>query len=137
MMNAAKYLRLTVSGVAMVIAGLAAAQEPPAPAEPLHQRERVRNMGAEDSNAQREQIREQMQERVRAMTPEEQRLMRETGVDARARMESRQSAQGDGTRRGSGEGGGYGKGYESRRSDGSGSGGGGGGGRGMGGGRHR
>jgi hypothetical protein len=92
----------------------------------------MRGMSFEDRTTYREQTREQMQERVRSMTPEEQKLMRETRSDGRNRMENQQA---DGTRQrnrdGSGQGGGYGQGYESRRGDGSGSGG---GGRGMGGG---
>jgi hypothetical protein len=115
-MKAFRYFGIITIGVAMLGAGATLAQEPTPPADP----------------AQRDAYREQMQERMRNMTPEEQRLMRESSVDGRTRMENRQSAQGDGKRRGGGEGGGYGKGYESRRADGSG-----GGGRGRGGGRQR
>lgn len=59
--------------------------------------------------------REQMQERMRNMTPEEQRLMRETSSDRRAQMENKQSTQGSGMRRGGG-GGGRGKGGGRNRS---------------------
>ncbi len=128
-MQAAQYLRLTVIGVAMLNAGSVMAEDLPLPTDPVQQRENVRSMSSDDRTA----YREQMQERMRSMTPEEQKLMRETSVDGRARMENRQSAQGDGMRRGGREGGGYGQGYESRQGQGAG----GGGGRGMGGGRHR
>lgn len=119
-MKAFRYFRIITVGVAMLGAGATMAQESPPAADP----------------AQRGAYREQMQERMRNMTPEEQRLMRESSVDGRTRMENRQAAQRDGTQRGGREGGGYGQGYESRRADGSG-GGTGGGGRGKGGGRHR
>ncbi len=131
-MNASGYLRLSTIGIALLGAGVVAADEAPPAAEQLQQRERARNMNSEERAA----YREQNQERVRNMTPEEQRLMRETSADGRARMENRQSASGEGMRRGGGEGGGYGQGYESRRGDGSGGGGGSMGG-GKGGGRHR
>lgn len=110
-MKASQYFRLTVAGVAMLGAGATPAQEPPPVADP----------------AQGAAYREQMRERVRTMTPEEQRLMRETSVDGRARFENRQAAQGEDMGRGGREGG-YGQGYESRRGSG-------GGGRGSGGGR--
>lgn len=128
-MQATQYLRLTVISVAMLGAGLALAEEMPLPTEPAQQRENIRGMSTDDRTA----YREQMQERMRSMTPEEQKLMRETSADGRARMENRQSAQGDGMRGGGREGGRYGQGYESRQGNGSG----GGAGRGMGGGRHR
>lgn len=127
-MQAARYLRLTAIGVAMLGAGSAMAEDLPLPADPAQQRENIRSMGSDDQTA----YRERMQERMRSMTPEEQRLMRETSADGRARMENRLSAQGDGMRRGGREAGGYGQGYESRQGNGAG-----GGGRGMGGGRHR
>lgn len=122
-MKAARYLSLTLTGVALLGANHVLADDLPLPADPAQQRETMRSLGAEERTA----YREQMQERMRTMTPEEQKLMRETSVDGRARLENRQAAQGDGTRRGKG----YGQGYESRRGDGSG------GGRSMGGGRHR
>lgn len=128
-MQATQYLRLTVISVAMLGAGLALAEEMPLPTEPAQQRENIRGMSTDDRTA----YREQMQERMRNMTPEEQKLMRETSANGRARMENRQSAQGDGMRGGGREGGRYGQGYESRQGNGTG----GGGGRGMGGGRHR
>lgn len=112
-MKASQYFRVTAIVVAMLGAGGAVADELPPVAEPM-------------------QPRDQMQERMRSMTPEERQLMRETSVDGRARLENRQAATGEGMRRGGG--GGYGQGYESRRGGG---GDGGGGGRGMGGGRHR
>src|SRR3989304_9430304 len=109
-MKAARYLRFGVIGVAMLGAGSVLADDPPLPTDPA-------------------QGREQMQERVRNMTPEEQKLMRETRSDGRARMENQ---PGEGARQrsrdGSAQAGGYGQGYESRRGDASGSGGGGGGG---------
>lgn len=131
-MNAARYLRFTVIGAAMLGAGSVLADDLPLPADPAQQREKMRSMSPEDRTA----TREQMQERVRNMTPEEQKLMRETRSDARTPMENQ---QGEGTRQrsrdGSAQGSGYGQGYESRRGDGSGSSGG--GGRGMSGGRGR
>ncbi len=128
-MQATQFLRLTVIGGAMLGAGIALAEEMPLPTEPAQQRQNMRGMSSDDRTA----YREQMQERMRNMTPEEQKLMRETSVNGRTRMENRQSAQGDGMRRGGREGGGYGQGYESRQGTGTA----GGGGRGMGGGRHR
>ncbi|MBU0751311.1 MAG: hypothetical protein KJ787_08975 [Gammaproteobacteria bacterium] len=114
-MNGSGYFRLIAMGVAMLGAGLAVAEESPPVADP----------------AQGSVHREQMQERIRSMTAEEQRLMRETSVDGRARFESRQAAQGE-SMRGGGRGGGYGQGYESRRGNGGGGGrNGGGGGRGQ------
>ncbi len=111
-MKTAQYFKAGVIGIALLGAGSVLAQDLPLPTDPAQQREK-------------------MQERVRSMTPEEQKLMRETGFDGRARMENQQ-AEGarQRSRDGSGQGGGYGQGYESRRGDGSG----GGGGRGMGGG---
>jgi len=132
MMKAAQYLKAGVIGIALLGAGSVLAEDLPLPTDPAQQREKMRGMSAEDRTAQREQMREQMQERVRSMTPEEQKLMRETRSDGRDRMANQQA---EGTRQrsrdGSGQGGGYGQGYESRRGDGSG---GIGGGRGMGGG---
>lgn len=114
-MRAAQYLKVGVIGIALIGAGAVLAEDLPLPTDPSQQREKMR---------------EQMQERVRNMTPEEQKLMRETRSDGRDRMANQQT---EGTRQrnrdGSGQGGGYGQGYESRRGDGSG----GGGGRGMGG----
>jgi hypothetical protein len=94
-------------GIALLGAGAAFAEESSSVVEPAQQRE---------------QVREQIQERMRSMTPEEQKLMRESSADGRARMENSQRGQDAGMR------GGYGRGYESRQ---------GGGGRGMGGGRNR
>ncbi len=132
MMKAAQYFKAGVIGIALLGAGSVLAEDLPLPVDPAQQREKMRGMSSEDRTAYREQNREQMQERVRSMTPEEQKLMRETRSDGRNRMENQQA---DGTRQrsrdGSGQGGGYGQGYESRRGDGSGSEG---GGRGMGGG---
>jgi len=94
-------------GIALLGAGAALAEEAPPAAEPVQQRE---------------QIREQSQERMRSMTPEQQKLMRDSSADGRVRTENSQWGQDAGMR------GGYGRGYESRQ---------GGGGRGMGGGRSR
>lgn len=113
-MKTSQHFRSAVIGIAMLGAGATLAQEAPPVADP----------------AQRSAHREQMQERVRSMTAEEQRLMRETSVDGRARLESRQVAQGEGMR-GGGREGGYGQGYESRRGNGGGGGRSGGGGRGQ------
>ena len=113
-MKAARYLRLTLTGVAMLGAHFALADDLPLPADPAQQREKMRSLSAGERTASREQL----QERMRSMTPEEQKLMREPSVDGRARLENRQAAQGDGTRRGKG----YGQGFESRRGDGSGGG---------------
>lgn len=128
-MKAAQYLKAGVIGIALLGAGSVLAEDLPLPTDPAQQREKMRGMSSEDRTA----YRDQMQERVRSMTPEEQKLMRETRSDGRNRMENQQA---DGARQrsrdGSGQGGGYGQGYESRRGDGSG--GGGGGGRSMGGG---
>lgn len=130
-MKAAQYFKAGVIGIALLGAGSVLAEDLPLPTDPAQQREQMRSMSLEDRTA----YRDQMQERVRSMTPEEQKLMRETRSDGRERMASQQA---EGTRQrsrdGSGQGGGYGKGYESRQGDGSGSGG---GGRGMGGGRGR
>jgi len=102
-MKASPYFRLAVIGIAILGAGPTLAQQSSPLADP----------------AQGSTHREQMQQRVRSMTAEEQRLMRETSVDGRARLESRQAAQGEGMR-GRGREGGYGQGYESRRGNGSG-----------------
>lgn len=107
MMKASRYGRLILLGIALIGAGAALAEEAPPTA---------------DSVQQREQIREQFHERMRSMTPEEQKLMRDSSANGRARMENSQPGQDAGMR------GGYGRGYESRQ-DGSG--------RGMGGGRNR
>lgn len=104
MMKAAPYFKLTVLGIALLGAGSVMADDLPLPTDPAQQRE-------------------QMQERYRNMTPEEQQLMRQTSSDGRANMKQ---GQGDATqqrsRDGSGKGGGYGQGYESRRGSGAGSG---------------
>ncbi len=101
MIRTSLHYRLIAIGVAMLAAaGGALADEPLQPAEP------VRGMTAEARIAQLET----MQERVRNMTPEEQRLMRETSVDGRTRLENPQPAQGNGTRRGGRQGGGMGGG---------------------------
>jgi len=76
---------LTAYVIAMLSAGNVLADDLPLPA---------------DSTPQREQL----QERMRNMTPEEQKLMRETSNDRRAQMESKQSARGDGMRGGGGGG---------------------------------
>lgn len=134
-MKAARYFKAGAIGMALLGAGSVLAEDLPLPTDPAQLREQMRSRSSEDRTA----YRDQMQERVRSMTPEEQKLMRETRSDGRERMASQQA---EGTRQrsrdGSGQGGGYGKGYEFRQGDGSGSGGGsGGGGRGMGGGRGR
>lgn len=94
-MNAIRFIGLTAIGIAMLGAGSALAEELPLPTDATP--------------------REQLQERVRNMTPEEQRLMRETSSDRRTQMESKQSTQGSGMRRGGG-GGGRGKGGGRNRS---------------------
>ncbi len=111
-MKALQLIGLAAIGIAMLGAGSVLADDLPLPADPAQQRENMRSMSSEERTAYREQL----QERMRNMTPEEQKLMRETSSDRRAQMESKQSTQGSGMRRGSG---------------------GGGGGRGMGGGRNR
>lgn len=89
-MTVLSIIRSAAIGIAMLGAGSALADDPPLPADSAPQRE-------------------QMQERMRSMTPEEQRLMRETSSDRRTQMESKQPTQGSGMRRGGG-GGGRGKG---------------------------
>lgn len=89
-MTVLSIIRSTAVGIALLGAGNVLAEDLPLPADSAPQRE-------------------QMQDRMRNMTPEEQQLMRETSSDRRAQMESKQSAQGSGMRRGSG-GGGRGKG---------------------------
>lgn len=106
-MTASRYSRLAMLGIALLGAGATLAEESPSVVDPVQQRE---------------QIHEQIQERMRNMTPEEQKLMRDNSVDGRARMENSQRGQDVGMRSG------YGRGYESRL---------GGSGRGMGGGRNR
>ncbi len=83
-------IRSATISIALLGAGSALAEDLPLPANSTPQRE-------------------QMQERMRSMTPEEQRIMRETSSDRRAQMESKQSTEGNGMRRGGG-GGGRGKG---------------------------
>lgn len=106
-MKASRYSRLAMLGIALLGASAALAEESPPAVEPVQQRE---------------QIREQIQERMRNMTPEQHKRMRDSSVDDRVRMENSQQGQDAGMR------GGYGRGYESRQ---------GGGARGMGGGRNR
>ncbi len=97
-MNALRFIGLTAIGVAMLGAGSVLAEELPLPTDATTPRE-------------------QLQERMRSMTPEEQRLMRETSSDRRTQMESKQSTQSSGMRRGSG---GRGMGGGRKRSDNSG-----------------
>ncbi len=106
-MKASRYSRLAMLGIALLGTGVALAEESPPATVPVQQRE---------------QIREQIQERMRSMTPEEQKLMRDSSADGRIRLENSQRGQDAGMS------GGYGRGYESRL---------GGSGRGMGGGRNR
>lgn len=106
-MKASRHGRLILLGIALLGAGATLAEESPPAVEPVQQRV---------------QIREQIQEPMRSMAPEEQKLMRDSSADGRARMENSQRGQDAGMR------GGYGRGYESRQ---------GGGGHGMGGGRNR
>ncbi|KAF0166213.1 MAG: hypothetical protein FD157_832 [Rhodocyclaceae bacterium] len=106
-MKASRYSGLAMLGIALLGAGTTPAEESPSVVDPVQQRE---------------QIREQFLERMRSMTPEEQKLMRDSSADGRARMENSQRGQDAGMH------GGYGRGYESRQ---------GGSGRGMGGGRNR
>ncbi len=98
-MKAAQYLKAGVIGIALLGAGSVLAEDLPLPSDPAQQREKMRSM-----------------------TPEEQKLMRETRSDGRDRMENQQA---EGTRQrsrdGSGQGG-YGQGYESRRGSGQGGG---------------
>lgn len=96
MMKAIRFIGLAAIGIAMLGADSALAEELPLPTDATTPRE-------------------QLQERMRTMTPEEQRLMRETSSDRRTRMESKQSSQDRGMRRGGG-GGGRGKGGGRNRS---------------------
>jgi len=132
-MNAFRLINIATAGLALLVAGAAAAQDVPPAADPLQAREQARHTDSEARSAWREQ----QQERVRNMTPEERALMRDTSVDGRARMENRNgqgSQGGEGARErrrdGSGQGGGYGQGYQSRQGQGGSMGGGMGGGRG-------
>lgn len=95
-MNATRFIGLSAIGIAMLGTGSVLAGELPLPADATTSRE-------------------QMQERMRTMTPEEQRLMRETSSDRRIQMESKQTSQDRGMRRGGG-GGGRGKGGGRNRS---------------------
>lgn len=126
-MNAFRLINIATAGLALLVAGAAAAQDAPPVVDPLQAREQARHT---DSVA-RSAWREQQQERVRNMTPEERALMRDTSADGRARMENRNGEGGEGARErrrdGSGQGGGYGQGYQNRQGQG--------GGGGMGGGR--
>lgn len=114
-MKAARVFSFTLIGIGMLGAGSVLADDLPLPADPVQQREQMRGMSAEDRTAQREQTRDQMQERLRSMTPEEQKLMRDTRADGRARMENaageetRQRSR-DGSMQGRGQGGGKGGG---------------------------
>ncbi len=125
-MNAFRLINIATAGLALLVAGAAAAQETQPAVDPLQARRA-------DSEA-RSAWREQQQERVRNMTPEERALMRDTSADGRARMENRNGEGGEGAgerrRDGSGQGGGYGQGYQSRQGQGGSMGGGMGGGRG-------
>jgi hypothetical protein len=96
MMKALQFIGLAAIGIAMLGAGSVLAEELPLPTDATTPRE-------------------QLQEHMRSMTPEEQKLMRETSSDRRAQMESKQSTQGSGMRRSSG-GGGRGKGGGRNRS---------------------
>lgn len=117
-MNAFRLINIATAGLALLVAGAAAAQDVPPAVDPLQAREQARHTDSEARSAWREQ----QQERVRNMTPEERALMRETSADGRARMENR-NGQGS-------QGGGYGQGYQSRQGQGGSMGGGMGGGRG-------
>jgi uncharacterized membrane protein YgcG len=114
-MKAARVFGFTLIGLGMLGAGSVLADDLPLPADPVQQREQMRGMSAEDRTAQREQTRDQMQERMRSMTPEEQKLMRDTRAEGRARVESsaneetRQRSR-DGSGQGRGQGGGKGGG---------------------------
>lgn len=67
-MKAIRFIGLAAIGIAMLGADSALAEELPLPTDATTPRE-------------------QLQERMRTMTPEEQRLMRETSSDRRTRME--------------------------------------------------
>ena len=129
-MWAAQYFRFSLFGVAMLGAGSVPAGELPLPADAGQQREKVSRNNPEERGTSREQ----KQETMRNLTPQEQALMRETRSGGRTRVEN---PPGEGARQrsrdGSLQGGGYGQGYESRRGDAGGAG----GGRGMSGGRGR
>lgn len=98
-MKASLKFRLAAFGIALLSAGAALADEPVPASDPAQER------GA---------YREQMQDRMRNIAPVDQKLMRETRSSDRERMENRQAAQSDVTRRG-GRDGGYGQGYEARQ----------------------
>jgi hypothetical protein len=86
----------------------------------------AQNTSAEDRAA----LREQLGNRMREISPEEQALMRDSAYDGRKRMENNTEARPE--RRSGRNEGGYGRGHESRQGGGSsGMGGGGGGGRGR------
>jgi hypothetical protein len=93
-MNAKRIIGLTVIGIAMLGAGTVLAEELPLPTDATTPRA-------------------QMQKRMLSMTPEEQRLMRETSSDRRNQMENKQTTQDRGMHRG---GGGRGKGGGRNRS---------------------
>lgn len=86
-MNVIRLMRLTAISLTLLGAGSVRAEDLTSPVEALP--------------------REQLQDRMRNMTPEEQRIMRETRSDRRDQLESKQSTQGSGMRQG---GGGRGKG---------------------------
>lgn len=119
-----RYPALPVLLILAFTAPLAAGQELVIP-----DRQRLQAMSAEELDAYREQMRSRMEE----MSPAEQNLMRESGVNGREQMERRTSSSG------------YGQGYGTRGSQsggsggitGSGASGGGQGGYGRGGGRRR
>jgi len=92
----------------------------------------AQNTSAEDRAA----LREQLGNRMREISPEEQALMRDSAYDGRKRMENNTEARPE-RRSGGNEGGGYGRGHESRQGGGGGGMGGGMGGGGGGGGRGR
>lgn len=105
-MKALQAFRVTAFGIAMLGSGVVVAEELPLPTDPAQQREKMQAMGSEERAAYREQL----QERMRNMTPEEQQLMRETRSGGRDRIENEQA---EGTRQRSRDGGGQGRGAES------------------------
>lgn len=111
-MKSAKYIACGVICISLQGASLSWADDP---AQPTETATAHGQPGGTGRDAQGAEYREQLQERIRNMSPAEQAIMRDTSVNGRARLESRQAENQQGMQRRGGSGGGYGQGYGSRR----------------------
>lgn len=110
-MKSAKYIACGIICISLQGVSLSWADDPVQPTETATARGQPSGAGRD---AQGAEYREQLQDRIRNMSPTEQAIMRDTSVNGRARLESRQAESQQGMQR-RGGGGGYGQGYGSRR----------------------